>query len=113
MMVGAAFGPEGVFGLGASCPRTNLPRPRPGLRSDPTLSPRSRGEHPEQTAPRLEVGPTAATTTRRPTMDILHARCAGLDLHKKAVVACVRGVGPDGRVHTQTRTFATMTAEIL
>jgi transposase len=46
-------------------------------------------------------------------MDILHARCAGLDLHKKTVVACIRGVDPDGRVHTQTRTFTTMTAEIL
>jgi transposase len=46
-------------------------------------------------------------------MDILHARCAGLDLHKKTVVACIRGVDADGRVHTRTRTFATMTADLL
>jgi transposase len=46
-------------------------------------------------------------------MDILHDRCAGLDLHKKTVVACVRTVGPDGRVQNQVRTFATMTADLL
>jgi transposase len=46
-------------------------------------------------------------------MDLLHDRCAGLDLHKKTVVACLRAVDPDGRVRTQTRTFATMTADLL
>jgi len=46
-------------------------------------------------------------------MDVLHDRCAGLDVHKKTVVACVRRVGPDGRVDRLTRTFATMTAELL
>jgi transposase len=46
-------------------------------------------------------------------MDILHDRCAGLDLHKKTVVACVRAVDPDGHVRTRTRTFATMTADLL
>ena len=46
-------------------------------------------------------------------MDVLHDRCAGLDLHKKTVVACVRSVAPDGRVEARTRTFATMTADLL
>ena len=46
-------------------------------------------------------------------MDVLHARCAGLDVHKKTVVACVRSVGPDGQVTRQVRTFATMTADLL
>jgi transposase len=46
-------------------------------------------------------------------MDILHDRCAGLDLHKKTVVACVRSLGPDGRVEEQVRTFATTTADLL
>jgi transposase len=46
-------------------------------------------------------------------MDILHDRCAGLDLHKKTVVACVRTVAPNGRVENQVRTFATMTADLL
>jgi transposase len=46
-------------------------------------------------------------------MDILHDRCAGLDVHKKTVVACVRHVTADGRVEKQTRTFGTMTADLL
>jgi transposase len=46
-------------------------------------------------------------------MDVLHDRCAGLDLHKKTVVACIRRVGPDGRAEARTRTFATATADLL
>ena len=29
--------------------------------------------------------------------EVIHPCCAGLDVHKKTVVACVRRVGPDGR----------------
>ena len=41
-------------------------------------------------------------------MDVLIDRCAGLDVHKKSVVACIRGpgVGP-GERRIQTRTFRT------
>ena len=46
-------------------------------------------------------------------MDILHDRCAGLDVHKKTVVACIRCIGPDGAVTSQVRTFGTMTADLL
>jgi transposase len=46
-------------------------------------------------------------------MDIIHACCAGLDVHKKTVVACVRRVGPDGAVTSEVRTFGTMTRELL
>ena len=46
-------------------------------------------------------------------MEILHDCCAGLDVHKKTVVACVRRVGSDGTVSSQVRTFGTMTAELL
>jgi transposase len=46
-------------------------------------------------------------------MEILNRCCAGLDVHKKTVVACVRTVGPDGKVETETRTFGTMTARLL
>lgn len=41
-------------------------------------------------------------------MDVLYPRCAGLDVHKKTVVACV--LTPDGEA---TRTFATMTEDLL
>ena len=46
-------------------------------------------------------------------MDVLYRCCAGLDVHKKTVVVCVRRVGPDGQVHTQVRTFATTTNGLL
>jgi transposase len=46
-------------------------------------------------------------------VEILNRCCAGLDVHKKTVVACVRTVAPDGTVETQTRTFGTMTADLL
>jgi transposase len=46
-------------------------------------------------------------------MDILHERCAGLDVHKKTVVACVRCPGPDGAVTSHVHTFGTMTADLL
>jgi hypothetical protein len=42
-------------------------------------------------------------------MDIIHARCAGLDVHKQTVVACVR-VATAGRVQHEVRTFATTAA---
>jgi transposase len=41
-------------------------------------------------------------------MQVMYERCAGLDVHKKTVVACV--VTPEGQA---TRTFGTMTAELL
>ena len=46
-------------------------------------------------------------------MDLMYDCCAGLDVHKKTVVACVRRVGPDGAVCSQVRTFRTVTAELL
>jgi transposase len=45
-------------------------------------------------------------------MDIIYGCCAGLDVHKKTVVACVRRLRPDGLVEAQVRTFATMTAAL-
>ena len=46
-------------------------------------------------------------------MQVVYARCAGLDVHKKTVVACVRLVGVDGTLTTHTRSFGTTTAELL
>jgi transposase len=46
-------------------------------------------------------------------MDLLLARCAGLDVHKRTVVVCIRSADAEGRVRKQTRTFATMTADLL
>jgi transposase len=46
-------------------------------------------------------------------MDVVYARCAGLDLHKRSVTACRMVPGPDGQVAKETRTFGTMTDELL
>ena len=48
-------------------------------------------------------------------MDVLHDRCAGLDIGKKDLKACVRTPSPSGRRsrHQEIRTFATMTNALL
>ena len=46
-------------------------------------------------------------------MDVVHERCCGLDVHKKTVAACLIVPGPDGTPHKQTRTFGTMTDDLL
>lgn len=45
-------------------------------------------------------------------MQVIYERCAGLDVHKRSVVACVLCGQADGAVATQVRTFGTMTAEL-
>jgi transposase len=45
-------------------------------------------------------------------MEVLHERCAGLDVHKKTVVACVR-LARGGRVEKEVRTFKTTTSDLL
>lgn len=45
-------------------------------------------------------------------MDVLHECCAGLDVHKDTVVACLRRV-EEGRVRRELRTFKTTTGELL
>lgn len=45
-------------------------------------------------------------------MEVLHQRCAGLDVHKKTVVAAVR-LATENKLVTEVRTFATTTAGLL
>lgn len=45
-------------------------------------------------------------------MEVIIPRCAGLDVHKKTVMACVRLQGPTGAVTQQIRTFGTTTREL-
>ena len=45
-------------------------------------------------------------------MELLHQRCAGLDVHKQTVVACVRLAG-ENKVVTEVKTFATTTQGLL
>lgn len=66
------------------------------------------------TLPRIlfcTVPPPAAPLEEK-TMDILHERVAGLDVHKNTVVACVR-VSTGNETSRECRTFATMTDGLL
>jgi transposase len=47
------------------------------------------------------------------TMQVIHARVVGLDVHKKSVVACRMQTRPNGRKTQETRTFGTTTAQLL
>jgi transposase len=46
-------------------------------------------------------------------VQLLYSHCAGLDVHKKTVVACCRISQPDGTETTHLRTFSTMTVGLL
>ena len=46
-------------------------------------------------------------------MEIVYERCAGLDVHKKNVKACFTGPGRTGRRTKETRTYLTMTEDLL
>ncbi len=44
-------------------------------------------------------------------MEVIHSRCAGLDVHKETVVACVRLV-TGSQIHQEVRSFSTMTRSL-
>jgi transposase len=45
-------------------------------------------------------------------MELLHPHCAGLDLHKETVVACIRHM-VDGKVTTEVKSFQTTTQQLM
>jgi transposase len=46
-------------------------------------------------------------------MQVIYSRCAGLDVHSATVVACVMITPADGSVSKETKTFGTMTKDLL
>lgn len=46
-------------------------------------------------------------------MDTIYKNVAGLDVHQKTVVACLRKIQPQGDVVEEVRTFGTMTRDLL
>jgi transposase len=46
-------------------------------------------------------------------MNVVHACCCGLDVHKKTVVACLISSGTTGEQRKEIRTFSTMKADLL
>jgi transposase len=57
-------------------------------------------------------GVTIAFLREEVAMDVLHERCAGLDVHQETVVCCVLISEPGGRCRKEFRTFGTMTADL-
>ncbi len=50
---------------------------------------------------------------RRDEMEILYERCAGVDVHKKNVKVCFAFPGEGGQRQKETRTYASMTQNVL
>ena len=48
----------------------------------------------------------------RKVMEVIHRCAAGLDVHKKTVMACRRRLLPDGLVESEVREFGTTTAQL-
>jgi transposase len=46
-------------------------------------------------------------------MEVVHARCCGLDVHKETVVACLLAPGADAQTKPDVRTFGTLTDDLL
>src|SRR3712207_5753886 len=46
-------------------------------------------------------------------MEITYTHAAGLDIHKKTIVACCFTPSPKGKPHKEIRTFGTMTQDLL
>ena len=46
-------------------------------------------------------------------MQVMYSRCAGLDVHKTTVVACVMITANNGQVESETATFGTTTPDVL
>jgi transposase len=46
-------------------------------------------------------------------METIIRRCAGLDVHKKSVVACVRVIDDNGELQSLTQSFGTTTSDLL
>jgi transposase len=61
----------------------------------------------------LTSQPIGVLSFGRFVMHVVHARCAGLDVHKKSVVAAVRLLNTDGSLTTQVRSFGTTTSALL
>jgi transposase len=45
-------------------------------------------------------------------MELLHPRCAGIDVHKRTAVVAAAWIDEQGRRHKETRTFSTMTDDL-
>jgi transposase len=61
----------------------------------------------------LRCLPSLSLIPGRQVMEPIYTSCCGLDVHKRSIQACMRRLGPDGRIHQEIRSFGTMTRDIL
>lgn len=61
----------------------------------------------------MTIRPRSAAAGAWRTADTLHPCCAGLDVHKDTVYACVRRAEGAGRVRETVRVFGTTTPDLL
>src|SRR3989454_813676 len=96
----------------ADCSWSGEPATESGLdiAPNPKLSPRFG----ESTQGRLVyLSMSSGAGRKEPIMENIFPCCAGLDIHKKSVEACVRRLEPAGPLHHQTRHWGTMTRDLL
>src|SRR3954468_5421068 len=93
------------------CARARFPA-GPGPPRPPPLVPRPVLRPGARFPDFLDGGPAPAARREEGAMEVPYPRCAGLDVHKAAVVAAVRLVA-GGKVAREVRTFATTTAGLL
>src|SRR5262249_29680060 len=74
---------------------------------------RACGEHAEQLAPCPGVNPGVGDPPGDRPMYVLLPRCAGLDVHKKFVIACALCITEGGEILKETLRFGTTTNELL
>src|SRR5437879_338633 len=61
----------------------------------------------------LRCPPTQSDFCEEIAMDTMYQNVAGLDVHQKTIVACVRKMQPQGGITEKVRTFGTMTKDLL
>src|SRR5437588_2556801 len=82
------------------------------------MLPPARGEHAEESCSFFRTSrwlskQRVRTRTGSKPMQVIHECCAALDVHKKTVVTTIMKTQADGSVQEWTRTFLTMTADLL
>jgi hypothetical protein len=85
---------------------------RPGYLRAPLIVAPSSGKHVSQHLT-FQVSTPADILSEEVIMRIVYPRVAGLDVHKKVVVAAISVLESDGRVDHEKRSFETMTSSLL
>jgi transposase len=86
---------------------------RSSLTEMPKGTPNCGYEHAEQNLSVWASDPPYRKLKREASLRIMHQRCAGLDVHKRTVVACRLRLNEPGAVEREVRTFGTTTSALL